>query len=124
MAEGLITALANQLLSGTADVHDYAWFKLHVGAPGAAGTANPATETTRKQVTWGTPAGGSMASVTTDLVWTSILGSEDATHFSMWDASTAGNCGFTGTVTANPYTAGDTYTVAISGLTASFTLAS
>lgn len=124
MAEGLITALANQLLSGTADVHDYAWFKLHIGAPGAAATANPATETTRKQVTWGTPSGGSMASVTTDLVWTSILGSEDATHFSMWDASTAGNAGFTGTVTANPYTAGDTLTIPAGSVVASFPVAS
>ena len=123
MSTGLITALANQLLSGTADVHDYAWLKLHVGDPGAAGTSNPATETTRKQVTWGTPAGGAMASVTTDQVWTSILGSEDATHFSMWDASTAGNCGFTGTVTANPYTAGDTLTIPAGQVNTSFTVA-
>lgn len=124
MATGLITALANQLLSGTADVHDYAWFKLHVGDPGAAGTSNPATETTRKQVTWGTPSGGAMASVTTDLVWTAIAGSEDATFFSMLDASTAGNVGFTGSVTANSYTAGDTLTIPAGSVNVSFTVAS
>lgn len=124
MAEGLIAALANQLLSGTADVHDYSWMKLHIGAPGAALTSNPATETTRKQATWGSPSGGSMASVTTDLVWTSIAGSEDATQFSEWDASTAGNAGWSGTITANPYNAGDTLTIPAGSVTAAFTVAS
>lgn len=123
MAEGLSTTLANALLSGTADVHDYTWVKLHTGAPGAAGTSNPATETTRKQATWGSPASGSMAS-TNDLVWTAIAGSEDATHFTVWDASTAGNFGWSGLVTANPYTAGDTLTIPTGSVTASFTVAS
>lgn len=124
MAEGLSTAVANGLLSGTLDVHDYTWFKLHIGAPGAAGTTNPATETTRKQITWGTPGSGSMASITVDLVWTSIAGSEDATHGTTWDASTAGNFGVSGTITANPYTAGDTLTIPAGSVTASFTVAS
>lgn len=123
MAEGLIVGLANQLLSGTADVHDYTYMKLHVGAPGAAATANPAAETSRKQITWGTPSGGAMVS-TTDLVWTSITGSEDATHMSIWDASTAGTPGITGAVTANPYTAGDTLTVPAGSVSTSFTVAS
>jgi hypothetical protein len=124
MATGLIAALANELLSGTADVHDYAWFTLHIGDPGAAGTSNPATETTRKQVTWGSPSGGSMSSTSVDLVWTSISGSEDATHFSMRSASTAGTVGFTGTIVANPYNAGDTLTIPAGSVTAAFTVAS
>lgn len=124
MAEGLIAALANQLLSGTADVHDYTWFKLHTGAPGSALTSNPATETTRKQITWGSPSGGSMSSTSVDLVWTSISGSEDATHFTVWDASSSGSAGFSGTITANPYNAGDTLTIPAGSVTASFTVAS
>lgn len=124
MAEGLSTAVANGLLSGTLDVHDYTWFQLHTGAPGAAGTSNVATETTRKQITWGTPSGGSMASATVDLVWTSIAGSQDATHCTVWDASTAGNFGMSGTITANAYTAGDTLTIPAGSVTASFTVAS
>lgn len=125
MPEGLSVALANGLLSGSdAEVADYTWLKLHVGAPGSAGTANAATETTRKQITWGSPASGSMASVTADLVWTSISGSQDATHCTVWDASTAGNFGVSGVITANAYTAGDTLTIPAGSVTASFTTAS
>jgi hypothetical protein len=39
MAEGFSTAAANSVLD--AQVTAYPWFKLHVGAPGANGTANP-----------------------------------------------------------------------------------
>lgn len=124
MAEGLSVALANELLTGTADVHDYTWLKLHTAAPGSAATANAATETTRKQITWASPSGGSMSSVTNDLVWTSIAGSEDATHCSIWTASTAGTFGLSGSITANPYTAGDTLTIPAGSVTASFTTAS
>lgn len=124
MATGLITAVANGILDGSVDLSDFVWFKLHIGDPGAAGTSNAATETTRKEVTFGAASGGSKASTTTDLVWTSISGSEDATHFSMWDASTSGNVGFTGTITANPYTAGDTLTIPAGSVTVSFSVAS
>ena len=44
--------------------------------------------------------------------WVNVAGSEDYTHFSLWDNSTAGNCLFTGTITANAVTAGDTFTIA------------
>ena len=124
MATGLIAAVANALLAGTGDLSTYKWFQLHDGDPGASGTGNVATETTRKEITWGTPSAASQASVTTDLVWTSIAGSEDATFCSIWDAATTGNCGQTGTVTANPYTAGDTLTIPAGSVTRSFTAAS
>lgn len=121
MAEGFGSAGANTALDAL--VAAYPWIKLHTGAPGAAGTANAATETTRKQATWAAASGGSVAN-SNALTWTNIAGSEDATHFSAWSASSAGTFGFSGTITANPYTAGDTYTVAIAALTASLTLAS
>lgn len=92
------------------------YLKLHVGDPGAAGTTNAAVETTRKAVTFGAASGGSMANSAV-ITWTGIAGSEDATHFSLWDASTAGNYLGSGTITANPYTAGDTYNVAIGAAT-------
>lgn len=102
----------------------YPWVKLHTGAPGSAGTANAATETTRKQVTaWNTASGGSQTS-NVALTWTSIAGSQDATHFTTWDASSAGTFGYSGTVTANPYTVGDTLTIASGALTVSVVLAS
>lgn len=122
MADGLSTTGANDALGVLKT--NYTWVKLHTASPGSAATTAPATETTRKQVTWTTPSGGSMASVTTDLVWTSVAGTEDFTDFSVWSASTAGTFGFSGTITANPVTAGDTFTIPAGSLTASLTTAS
>lgn len=103
----------------------YQWIKLHVGAPGAAGTANPATETTRKQVTsWNATGTDGIVENVTAVSWTAIAGSEDATAFTAWTANAAGNFGFSGAITANAYVAGDTYSVAAGALTASVTLAS
>lgn len=66
------------------------WLKLHTGDPGAAGTANASAETTRKQLTFAAPSGGSSAaSAVSWAAWTA--GSETITHVSIWDASTAGN---------------------------------
>lgn len=100
----------------------YVWIKPHIGEPGAAGTANPATETTRQQVTWGTVTNG-VFSNSAPLTWTNVTGSEDWTHFSAWSASTAGNFGFSGTIAANPVVTGDTLTFAVGALTTSVTLA-
>lgn len=121
MAEGLSAAAANAALDAALAV--YTWVKLHVGAPGSAGTSNPATETTRKQATWRASALGA-SSQSNALTWTSVAGSEDFTHFTVWTASTAGSFGLSGTITANPVTAGDTFTVAIDDLDVSLTLAS
>lgn len=101
----------------------YSWVKLHVGNPGTAGTTNPATETTRKQATWAAAAAGA-SSNTNLLSWTNVAGSEDYTFFTVWTASTAGVFGFSGTITANPVTAGDTFQIAIGDLDVSLVLAS
>lgn len=121
MATGLFAAGANTELDalGTA----YPWIKLHTGDPGSAGSSNAATETTRKQVTWNAASSGSKTN-SGALTWTGIAGSQDATHFTAHTASTAGTVGFSGTITANAYTAGDTYSVAAGALTVSHTLAS
>ncbi len=101
----------------------YSWVKLHVGDPGANGTANPAAETTRKQATWGTTTAGAFSN-TNSLDWTNVAGSEDYTHFTVWTASTAGTFGWSGTITANPVVTGDNMTFAASSFTTSVTLAS
>lgn len=121
MAEGFGSAGANTALDAL--LAAYTWIKLHVGAPGSAATSNAAVETTRKQATWRTSAAGA-SSQSNALTWTSVAGSEDYTHFSAWTASSAGTFGFSGTVTANPVTAGDTFTIAIDDLDVSLTLAS
>lgn len=122
MAEGWGPTAANSTL--TTVTAAYPWIQLHIGAPGAAGTANTATETSRKQVSsWATASGGSQASAVA-LTWTSITGSQTATKTTAWTASTAGTFGYSGVLTANPYTAGDTLTLASGAYVASLTLAS
>jgi hypothetical protein len=121
MATGLGSAGANTALDAVAGA--YTWVKLHVGDPGAAGTSNAATETTRKQATWTASSGGAISN-NGALTWTNVAGSEDYTHFTVWTASTAGTFGFSGTITANAVTAADTFTIATGDLDASLTLAS
>lgn len=122
MATGFGTAGAGTALDAFGAA--YTWVKLHTGDPGAAGTSNAATETTRKQITWNATGVDGILDNANVLTWTSIAGSQDATHFTIWTASTAGTFGGSGTITANAYTAGDTYTVAIGALTFTVTLAS
>jgi hypothetical protein len=101
----------------------YSWVKLHIGSPGANGTTNPAVETTRQQATWAAAAAGAAAN-TNLLSWTNVAGSEDYTHFSVWTLNAAGVFGFSGTITANAVTAGDTFEIAIGDLDVTLVLAS
>ena len=127
MAEGLSAYLCNAFLDALGNNTSYAvaqvYVKLHVGVPGALGTANPAIETTRKAVSFGAASTGAIAS-DADISWTNIAGSQDATHFTAWDNVSAGNFLFSGTITGNAYTAGDTYTISSGNLSASLTVAS
>ncbi|MFI9154493.1 hypothetical protein [Streptomyces sp. NPDC053367] len=121
MTVGLSAAAANTHLDNQGTT--YPWIKLHTGDPGAAGTSNAATETTRKQATWASASGGAKTT-SADLSWTSVSGSEDYTHFSMWTASTGGSFGGSGTVTANAVTSGDTFTIPAGELDLSLSVAS
>ena len=121
MPTGIAPAGANTALDAIRT--DTPFIQLHIGDPGAAGTANLATETTRKAVTFGAAAGGVMSN-TAQVQWTGIAGSQDATHFSIHNAASAGTFKFSGTITANPYTAGDTYTAAIGAITLTIAVAS
>ena len=127
MATGISSYLANAWLDAVGNNTSYAvgtvYVKLHVGDPGANGTSNAATETTRKAASFAAASSGSLAS-DADITWTNIAGSQDATHFTAWDNATTGNFLFSGTITANAYTAGDTFTIASGSLTVSLTIAS
>ena len=127
MAHGIGSYLGNAWLNALGNNTSFAvaqvYVKLHVGDPGANGTANPATETTRKAVSFGVASAGVLTS-DDDVTWTNIAGSQDANHFTAWDSLTTGNFLFSGTITANPYDAGDTYTISSGNLTATLTLAS
>ncbi len=130
MAEGLASATAQSLLNALFNQTNYTaptaiWMQLHTGAPGSAGTSNVAGNTTRKDVTavFSTASGGT---VTNDVAvtWTSVSTSEDYTHYGIFTASSAGTFLWSGTITANPVTAGDTFTLAIGDIDASITTAS
>lgn len=101
------------------------WVQLHTGSPGAAGTSNVSTHTTRVQATFGTaPSAGSIAN-TVAVAFTSIAvtpASETITHVSFWDASTAGNFKGADDLPASKIVQDDdSLTIAIGALTLSIT---
>ena len=127
MAAGLSAYTANKFLEAALKATSFSvttvYIQLHTATPGAAGTTAVATETTRKVATFAAASAGSIAS-NADVTWTSIAGSQTATFFTAWDASSAGNFLFSGSVTGNAYTAGDTFTITSGSLVASLTVAS
>lgn len=93
------------------------YVKLHIGDPGEAGTNNAAGETTRKSVTSAATANGVFTS-TNDLAWTNVSTSETYSYISLWDDSVAGNCLWTGALTASKAViAGDSFTIPTASLT-------
>lgn len=126
MTVGMSSTVANAIMNGLC--RNTAWtqpaavyIKLHTGDPGASAASNAAGNTTRQQATFGTTASGGSLSNTVAVTWTSVSNTETYTHYSAWDASTNGNFLFSGTLTANGVTIGDTFTIAIGALTASLT---
>lgn len=127
MATGISSYLADELLDAVGNNSSFAvgavYIKLHIGDPGANGTGNPATETTREAASFGASSSGTLTS-DADITWTNISGSEDATFFTAWDSASAGNFLFSGSINGNAYTAGDTYVIPSGSLTVSLTIAS
>jgi hypothetical protein len=127
MAHGLSAYLCNSWLDSVGNNTSFAvavaYVKLHTQDPGPLGTAFPTIETTRKSISFGVASAGVITS-DADISWTNIAGSQDATHFTVWDNLTAGNFLFSGAVVAGAYTAGDTYTITAGNLNASLTVAS
>lgn len=112
-------ALLDSFFNNTSAAKAARYVKLHTGDPGEDGTANAAGETTRKSVTGAASSGGVFTSVN-DLAWTSVSTTETYTHISIWDASTAGNCLWTGALTASKaVNAGDNFTIPTGSLTVS-----
>jgi hypothetical protein len=64
------------------------YMKLHIGDPGAAGTANSSAVTTRNAITWNAPSGGSMTLLAVSGY--SMTTAETITHVSFWDSATVG----------------------------------
>lgn len=128
MALGFAPAVANSILNSI--FRNAAWtppaatfLQWHVGDPGAAGTSNPASNTTRVAATFGTNASGGAIANTVAVTVSSVPASEDYSHFSVWSASTAGVFQCSGLVTAAALVSGDTITFPIGTLTASIPVA-
>lgn len=87
------------------------YVKLHLGDPGEAATSNAAVETTRKVAAWSVAASGAIA-ISATLEWTNVSTTETYTHWSLWDASTAGNALWSGALSSSAaVTAGDTFQI-------------
>ena len=115
----LLDAVVNATTTGGGLPTANVWVKLHVGDPGEAGTANPAGNTTRVQASFGAAASGT-ANSDADVAWTSVSTTETYTHISLWDASTAGNCLWSGALTASKaVNSGDNFTIPSGSLTVS-----
>jgi len=113
VADAWLDAFARNVSYANAAV----WVKLHIGDPGAAGTANPAAETTRKQGTFGSAASGGVISNTAAVEWTLVSTTETYTHISLWTASTAGTfLGSDQLSSSAAVTAGDTFRLPIGDL--------
>src|SRR4051794_11071631 len=97
------------------------YIKLHTGDPGATATANAAGNTTRQAATFGTAASGGAIASTAQVQWTSVSTTETYSHASIWDASSGGNCLWTGTLgTPVAVSAGGTFTMAIGQVTLTY----
>jgi hypothetical protein len=132
MAVGLSATIANDFLewlfnaSATSAAPTNIWIQLHTADPGAAGTTAVAGNATRKDLTaaMGTAASGAITN-TSAITWTTgeVDTSEDYTHWSLFDASTAGTFLCSGLMTANAVTVGDEFTIPVGDLDASFATA-
>ena len=125
MALGLSATVSNDFLewlfnaSAMATAPAVPWIQLHTADPGSAGTTAVAGNATRKDLSaaMGTAASGAITN-TAAITWTTgeVDTSEDYTHWSIFDASTAGNFLLSGTMTANAVTVGDEFTIPIGDL--------
>lgn len=87
MTVGIAVAQVNSLLD---TLMGGAYIQLHTGDPGASGTANVSTTTTRVLGSYAAASGGSKA-LSSAAQWTNWAGSnETITHVSLWTAASAG----------------------------------
>ena len=117
MTVGLAAGAASGFLSG----YDNYYIQLHTADPGAAGTTAIAGNATRKQISLGSPSAGAVSNDTA-IDWSSgeVDTSEDYTHWSLWSLSSGGTFVWSGTMTANAVTSGDTFSIPIGDLDLAF----
>ena len=129
MADNVSTGVANSILGLILNGTPFSGFsvtyvKLHVGAPGSAGTANPAGNTVRQACgTFSTPSGGSTSN-SAAINWTTVSTSETYTHMTLWDSSSGGTFIASGSITAGAILAGQNFQIPAGGMSVSLPVAS
>lgn len=126
MSDGISVGALESMMDTEFGSGDYV--QLHVGAPGAAGTSNVATNNTRVAVGTYTAASASGAVVsksnTAAINWTAVAGTETYTHATIWSASSGGTFKCSGAITASGVDSGDDWSIPIGDLVVSMTGAS
>lgn len=122
MTVGLSTTnLANRILDhlrgGTSWTQPAGLYvRLHLGDPGAAGTANGSVVATRSQATFAAAANGSIALTGTNPSW-SMTATESVSHISVWSAASGGDFLWSATLSVTKSVqSGDTLTLTSCGL--------
>lgn len=77
--------------------------QLHTGDPGASGTSNVSSVTTRPALNFGAASAGSQSAIATLPSWAAWAGTngEVVTHISVWGASSAGTFYYSAALTAS-----------------------
>jgi hypothetical protein len=77
--------------------------QLHTGDPGASGTANVSSTTTRPALNFGAASAGSQSAIATLPSWASWAGTngEVVTHISVWGASSGGTFYYSAALSAS-----------------------
>lgn len=98
LAHAWLNVLRGTTFTGAAG----AFAQLHTGDPGASGTSNVSSTTTRSSITWNAPSAGSMTLSNTPS-WASWAGTngEIVTHISEWGASSSGTFYFSAALSAS-----------------------
>lgn len=109
LAQEILDALGNAVAPTILPVTAF-WIQLHIADPGAAGTANPAVNATRKQVSYAAASAGTMSS-DADVLWSAgeVTTTETYTHWSAHTLNAAGTFLCSGTVTNGAVTAGNEF---------------
>lgn len=126
MSVGMGSSIADSFLGAVFQQTSFSisalWVELHVGDPGVDGSANPAVNTTRVEVTdcFGGAAAddgsGAKRKLANDSImgpWTDVPAAETYTHVAFYSAETGGTFVGSGTVTAAAVTTGDNFEVPI-----------
>lgn len=117
LADGVRNALLDAVARNVSYANAAVWVQLHTGAPGSAGTSNVASNSTRKQATFGSAASGGTIANTVVIEWTTVPTTENYTYVSLWSASSGGTLlGTDDLGGSTAVTSGDTFRLAAGDL--------